>query len=360
VPDSTRNTVVNTGLLLLAFVGTGVLTGQGLNNTATPVQAAEPAVAVVAGKGAVPADAPPAVSWAAGVFGHSGAVRVRMVLPGEAVKLPLAWADARREGVRYRWVPVEETSVRLAGSRGGLIGELGAGDVARAPASAGVYEVELMRGDAATRLSGLRFVVLVPITQKKNGKLNGYRIGNYPGEGTGRTGPYAPPAGFIEVTKANADMKLSEHFRLREFLTHDQASVWPKYAVVDPKLLDKLELVLQDLEANGVPARRMVVMSGYRTPQYNGQGVGRGRASLSRHQYGDAADVWVDNDNDWYMDDLNRDGRRDTRDGQVMLRAVDRIEKRYPDLVGGAGVYRDNGVHGPFIHIDTRGRRARW
>jgi hypothetical protein len=43
-----------------------------------------------------------------------------------------------------------------------------------------------------------------------------------------------------------------------------------------------------------------------------------------------------------------------------MLRAVERVEQKYPDLVGGAGVYRATGEHGPFIHIDVRGSRARW
>ena len=42
------------------------------------------------------------------------------------------------------------------------------------------------------------------------------------------------------------------------------------------------------------------------------------------------------------------------------LPLVDRVEAKYPELVGGAGIYRDNGVHGPFIHIDARGKRARW
>jgi uncharacterized protein YcbK (DUF882 family) len=162
------------------------------------------------------------------------------------------------------------------------------------------------------------------------------------------------------VTRENQGLRLSEHFSLREFLTHDQGAIWPKYVVVDPLLIDKLELVMRELEAMGVPAWRMVVMSGFRTPQYNRRGLDQGRASLSRHQYGDAADVWVDNDGDWYMDDLNRDGRRDTADAAVMLEAVERVESRHPGLIGGAGTYPDNGAHGPFIHVDVRGSRARW
>jgi uncharacterized protein YcbK (DUF882 family) len=164
----------------------------------------------------------------------------------------------------------------------------------------------------------------------------------------------------MRITEATAAMVISEHFAVREFLTHDQRGHWPKFVIVEPRLLDKLELVMIELRSMGIRADHMTVMSGYRTPQYNGRGVGSGRAQLSRHQWGDAADVWIDNDLDWYMDDLNGDGRRNTEDAKVMLRAVDRVESRYPDLRGGAGLYRDNGAHGPFIHIDVRGTVARW
>lgn len=116
--------------------------------------------------------------------------------------------------------------------------------------------------------------------------------------------------GFLEVTALNQDTPVSEHFRLRDFLTHDQAAVWPKYLVLREPLIDKLELVLSELRRMGVPANRLRVMSGFRTPQYNQQGVGAGgRVQDSHHQYGDAADVYVVNgDRDW-MSDLNRDGR---------------------------------------------------
>ncbi len=107
--------------------------------------------------------------------------------------------------------------------------------------------------------------------------------------------------------------------------------------------------------------RHVSVMSGFRTPQYNANGGNTGgRASLSRHMYGDAADVWIDNDGDGRMDDLNRDGRVDMRDSQVMAAAVDRVERAHPDLVGGVGVYPTGPGHGPFTHIDARGYRARW
>lgn len=205
-------------------------------------------------------------------------------------------------------------------------------------------------------------ITLLPFSAKRAGRIGAYRIGNWPHElSKARANRDALPAGFVEVTPENADTYVSEHFRLRDFLTHDQANVWPKYLVLDARLIDKLELVIEDLRAHGIPVRHMAVMSGFRTPQYNRQGVGRGgRASDSRHQYGDAADVFVDNTGSGRMSDLNRDGRVDWRDARVIRDAVDRVEAQHPELVGGVGLYRATRAHGPFAHVDARGDRARW
>jgi uncharacterized protein YcbK (DUF882 family) len=102
-------------------------------------------------------------------------------------------------------------------------------------------------------------------------------------------------------------------------------------------------------------------MSGFRHPSYNQRGVGKGgRARDSRHQFGDAADVYIDNDRNGRMDDLNRDGRVNTADVRVIEDAVRRVEQRHPELLGGLGLYKSTSSHGPFAHIDTRGTRARW
>jgi uncharacterized protein YcbK (DUF882 family) len=203
-------------------------------------------------------------------------------------------------------------------------------------------------------------VVRVPATTAKNGYLNGYHIGSYgtPPKGFSSS-KYAAPAGYLEVTEANADLFISEHFQLRNFLTHDQQDVWPKYLVLDLKLVDKLERVTTELRSMGFKDAKLHVMSGYRTPQYNGPG-GNGRVKFSRHTYGDASDVWVDADGDGVMDDLNGDQRHDIHDAEFLASVVEKVEQQVPELTGGAGVYRPNGVHGPFVHIDARGRAARW
>jgi hypothetical protein len=206
-------------------------------------------------------------------------------------------------------------------------------------------------------------VTLLPFRAKSAaGKIGTYRMGFWPAEKrAARSGAYGNPDGFIQVTPENQDTYVSDHFRLRDFLTKDQQNVWPKYLVLRESLIDKLELVIDDLAKRGIAVKHMQVMSGFRTPQYNARGVGSGgRAANSRHQYGDAADVFVDNDRNGRMDDLNRDGRVDHRDAQVILDAAERVERAHPVLVGGGGLYRATAAHGPFAHIDVRGNRARW
>jgi hypothetical protein len=214
----------------------------------------------------------------------------------------------------------------------------------------------------STGTSDFALITMRDFTEKLEGRIGGYRIGFWPSErGRSTSVAYDNPDGFIEVTPENVDTPVSEHFRLRDFLTHDQQAVWPKYLVLREPLVDKLELVIAQLQANGTRVEHMSVMSGFRTPQYNATGGETGgRAPVSRHMYGDAADVFVDNDGNGRMDDLNRDGRVNYRDARVILDAVEQVDLAHPDLIGGVGVYRATRSHGPFAHVDVRGNRARW
>jgi uncharacterized protein YcbK (DUF882 family) len=246
------------------------------------------------------------------------------------------------------------------------------GDVAKAdsaPHGAGVWNIAVAIGNAIRPVSDLSVITTLPFSAKNKGRIGLYYIGNWPAEKSrGKLGPkkapvtaYANPSGFIEVTQQDADTYISEHFRLRDFLTHDQPNVWPKYLVLQMKLVDKLELVLEDLSAHGVDVSGVRVMSGFRSPQYNATGGNpQGRAALSRHMYGDASDIYIDSNHDGVMDDLNHDGRINIEDSKVIEAAVDRVDAAHPELIGGAGIYPAGPGHGPFIHIDTRGYRARW
>ena len=249
----------------------------------------------------------------------------------------------------------------------------------------GKLRVKMLHGAEAERVNGLKdvfgkaiakpsvlematvddpqafsFITMLPWREKRGAYVGPYRMGWWPGERTVVAANYENPTGFIEVTPNNQLTRMSEHFRLRDFVTHDQDAVWPKYVVLREALLDKLELVLQTMEAQGTPTNNVRVLSGFRAPYYNAGLVAEGAARASRHQFGDASDIIIDNDRDGRMDDLNRDGRVDFQDTQVILRAVERVERTYPELVGGLGLYAGMGPSGPFTHIDVRGSRARW
>jgi hypothetical protein len=285
-----------------------------------------------------------ALSFLSPLRGQSGKVQAAFRLPGSDL------ADEADPQVRA--VFEKETT-----------GAIVPGSADAVPAEAGVYKIAVQIDKARREIDDLKLITLKPFEEKKGEKIGLYYLGSWPfeGGGTPRSRAYANPSGFIEVTQDNKATAVSEHFKLGDFLTKDQYDVWPKYLVLEPRLLDKLELVIQELQNEGHTVSHVQVMSGFRTPRYNKSGGNTGgRANLSRHMYGDASDVFVDNDRNGTMDDLNHDGRVDASDAKVIADAAERVESRYPALVGGIGIYKACCGHGPFTHIDTRGYRARW
>jgi hypothetical protein len=291
--------------------------------------------------------------------------------------VPIAWAATAlgnsRDGPKAELVNLPARSIvpsttldSLAGRSGALrVALLTREDVDQLPSLIKRFGSDVrMPGVRALTLpqtgSSFAFVTLKPWGEKNGNYINAYHVGRWPGERRNMPDNYENPIGFIEVTPENLDLRLSTHFTLRSFITHDQDNVWPKYVVLREALIDKLELVLMTLEAQGIPTRNVVVLSGFRTPQYNRRASFEGAAYASRHQYGDAADLIIDADGNGRMDDLNRDGQVNFRDTDVINRAVEKVEQKYPELVGGLGLYRAMGPSGPFAHIDVRGTRARW
>jgi uncharacterized protein YcbK (DUF882 family) len=273
--------------------------------------------------------------------GQSGAVNVVVRAPDDSVATP----DSLPAGAQLRY------------------GTTAADTASTPPRTPGIWNLMVAVKGAVRSVPNLSVVTLVPLSEKRGGRIGSYLIGSWPYEkgGRPRSPQYAPPPGLVRVTPENMNTQVSEHFRLRDFLTKGQQDVWPKYVAMSPRLLDKLELTIQELNASGVPAQHVGIISGFRTPQYNAEGGSTaGRGALSRHMYGDAMDWYVDNDRNGSMDDLNKDGRVNKEDARVIGKAAERVEKKFPELVGGIGLYPPTGAHNGFIHIDTRGYRARW
>ena len=227
-----------------------------------------------------------------------------------------------------------------------------------APHEAGLYRLMLRRPSRRDSMT-LNVFVMVPYEEVKGEYLNGYRIGKYPTIPLKQLPIYRPPAGFIEVTPENEGTLVAPHFSLRQFICK-QAGGYPKYLVLKERLLLKLERILEKTNEEGYRADTFHVMSGYRTPYYNKV---IGNVKYSRHLWGGAADIFVDeNPRDGMMDDLNKDGKIDYRDAAVLYDIVDEMYGKpwYEPFVGGLGWYKRTDSHGPFVHIDVRGLRARW
>ena len=233
----------------------------------------------------------------------------------------------------------------------------------RAPRVPGVYDLRFgspVAKDKDQDAIVLHVFVMVPATEVRDGFLNGYRIGQYPSKPLNDNPLYLPPAGFIEVTKANQDTKVSPHFRLKQFLCkEDTSKTFPKYVVLKERLPLKLEAILERVNMRGFHVDTLHVMSGYRTPYYN---HAIGDVVYSQHQWGSAADVFVDKDDRGRMDDLTQDGRVDADDSKYLYDLVEQLldEPGYGKFQGGMGFYRATAAHPPFVHVDVRGTRARW
>lgn len=218
-----------------------------------------------------------------------------------------------------------------------------------APPAPGTYTLRATSTGGADTVV-LSAFVMVPASAVRNGWLHGYHIGRYPAVPLHGLAVYRAPRGFVEVTPANEDVYLTPHLQLRQFVTK-QGGAFPRYLVLDERLLAKLETLLDALHQAGYAVSRFRVMSGYRTPYYN---HAIGNVEYSRHIYGAAADILVD--------DLNGDGVIDRRDADLFAAVVERRfgARGDPELIGGLGEYSRTAAHGPFVHVDVRGFQARW
>lgn len=227
----------------------------------------------------------------------------------------------------------------------------------KAPDRPGHHEIYFTRNGETSLLN---VFVLTPFENGQDDDLSGYRIGQYnptPMRGLER---YIPPTGFIHMEPGMEDIQIAPHFRLGQFICKQQPGFENVFLMVDPSMLLKLETLLAAANERGWEADTFFVMSGFRTPFYNAA-IGNTTTS-SRHLFGDAADIYIDNDQDGVMDDLDGDGRI-TRDDAVALASLagelaEADPTNWPN--GGIGIYNANAVHGPFVHIDARGYRARW
>lgn len=218
-------------------------------------------------------------------------------------------------------------------------------------------------GYAKVRAGGreltLTLVNVVPYQQMRNGTLDGYRIGEYAAKPLKGLEQYERPKGFIRLTDQKGGLRVSDHYRMQDFQCKLDGTT--KYLILRTDALIKLEILQHELQTkHGLNFDRFTIMSGYRTPYYNAR-IGN-ETGYSRHLYGDAMDIYIDQNRDGSMDDVNGDRRVDTSDARFILRVAEQIDhsEEWGWLKGGAGVYHANAAHGPYVHVDARGYVARW
>jgi hypothetical protein len=324
-----------------------------------PAAVAPPAQAIAAAPPAISAPAPdPSQQLSDGFDPERAPFVVRLgdavvgygvlgvpVLPG--ARLPLV--------VRGAGGPVE------VGTHGGALAtESDTSWTWTAPAEPGLYPIAL-RSAAHREAVTLNVFVVHPWHPGVN-IVDGYVIGRYPhvAASSKHADRYAPPIGFIRVDEADAATPVSPHFTLGQFACKQGGAEWPKFVALQPALFVKLETALEAVNRHGIEAPTFQVMSGFRTRVYN---AGLGNVNLSRHTFGDASDIFVDvHPLDGRMDDLNHDGREDERDAAYLRQIIEVSAEQtpYAPVAAGIGIYGSTLAHGPFVHVDARGFRARW
>tara|TARA_B100000809_G_scaffold59479_1_gene56036 strand:- start:588 stop:1433 length:846 start_codon:yes stop_codon:yes gene_type:complete len=222
----------------------------------------------------------------------------------------------------------------------------------KAPKTPGFYEIatsHVKLGDGK-----LQLIVKTPIDTARVKQFNGYQLNSYPEPYKGFV-KYNQPQGLIEINKSLENHFLSNIVQIKDIMCK-QRSEYPKYLLVDTQGLKMLNQLYKYLLARGLKFSRFSFISGYRTPYYNHM-IGNGKNS--RHLYGDAFDLYIDDNGDYRMDDINQDGQQDKKDVDYLYQFFLAFLKDN-NRQGGVGKYLPNSRHGGFIHIDNRGFNARW
>lgn len=278
-------------------------------------------------------------------------VNAAFLMPGETLELRIPGKESGRFTLEFGSRSAGPDSIRRSPAEARAW-------TWKAPDSAGVYPLRLRR-DSTNDTVLINAFVMVPASAMRDGRIDGYQIGAYPKSPLKGLEFYRLPTGFIRVDEAAFRTRISPHFTLGQFVCK-QSPRLPAYLLLKERLILKLEMVLEKANQQGFACESFHVMSGYRTPFYNKL---IGNVKFSAHQFGGAADIFIDaTPRDGEMDDLNGDGRNDGRDSEMLFNLVDgmSINEYFLPYIGGIGKYSKNRSHGAFVHVDVRGFRAVW
>jgi hypothetical protein len=243
-----------------------------------------------------------------------------------------------------------------------------------APERPGSYYIRLALavGDAAP--ASREICVVVPFKAGARRNADGFdlyaddqEIGRYrhvsrSGNRKVRANPdsYQPPAWWFRITPGNAGFSVVPGLTAGELVTPSEDTGRPHTDLVPVcySMWRTIYALRSALEAAGIPATAMKVISAFRGPRYNRS---IGSSSFGRHIYGDAFDFYIDLEGDAKASDLNRDGKRDRRDAYAVVAILEDLMADGVIPMGGIGVYNTiGGDHEVTMHVDNRGHRATW
>lgn len=265
-----------------------------------------------------------------------------------------------REGIEI-YIAEEDRNQPYLIELGGKTFESGTSFKWQAPAESGYYPVTIKKKNSKQRSSKIKLNVFVihPRSEKQGEYMHGFKLGYYPTIPENKKKHYKKPDGFLKITEALLDINLTPHFKMEQFLTN-QSTELPQFIAIQESLLLKLEYFLEEVNNSGYYAETFGIVSFYRSPYFNkklGNGTG-----LSRHIFGDAADIYIDNSGNEWMDDLNGDEESTKADADILFNLAKKFDQKnkISDLQGGLSSYKGNGVRGPFLHMDARGFHVTW
>ncbi|HYF50655.1 MAG TPA: D-Ala-D-Ala carboxypeptidase family metallohydrolase [Planctomycetota bacterium] len=252
----------------------------------------------------------------------------------------------------------------------------------RAPQQPGLYTLVWRDEGDSVPTRSISVMVLAKAEMHLQGdrtqvKVNGKSIGSY---GDPDHAPvkrvrenaqrYQVPRYFATLTPEFIKLRFGHDFELGQLVAYKdyrdkegkKVYTTERHTDVFPPrvdLIEKLVKLRDRLRSKGVKVSKFWITSGFRTPEYNREIHG---ALFSRHCYGDAVDLVIDEDNDKRMDDLNGDGKVDRKDGIVIGNAARELELEGTVVPGGIGVYEWDGEDSvkSHVHIDCRGYISRW
>ena len=152
--------------------------------------------------------------------------------------------------------------------------------------------------------------------------------------GSARQRHYARVGYFVDLSRTPLAERVSPNFQLSEYVT-PTVQRGDARAYVDAQLADHLQRIRSGL------GRALVLNSAYRSPEHNRQ---VGGASYSRHLYGDAADIDVDQ---------NRPDA-DVRAQEIYNEARD-VGMDYVSPISETSVSVGGTQRASWVHVDDRG-----